>query len=82
MSVSKPEGIEVLISNFETWPLAVRAVRSIVADAASLAACLATLATDPIRAAVMGDAARIRAGQFSLERTVEGVALAVARVAR
>lgn len=36
MSVSKPESIEVLISNFETWPLAARAVRSIIAVEPSL----------------------------------------------
>jgi glycosyltransferase involved in cell wall biosynthesis len=44
-----------------------------VGDAVSLAACLATLASDPIRAAVMGDAARIRASEFPIERTVASI---------
>lgn len=42
-------------------------------DAPALAACLATLASDPIRAAVMGDAARIRLAVMSIERTVETI---------
>lgn len=48
-------------------------------DAASLAACLATLASDPIRAAVMGDAARLRASEFPLQRTVASILRASSR---
>jgi glycosyltransferase involved in cell wall biosynthesis len=51
-------------------------------DSASLAVCLATLASDPIRAAVMGDAARIRASEFAIERTVGILVEAVSRAAR
>jgi glycosyltransferase involved in cell wall biosynthesis len=51
-------------------------------DASALAACLATLAADPIRAAVMGDAARIRAGSLSLDRTVSNVVSAASSLIR
>ena len=44
-----------------------------VGDAAALVACLTTLASDPIRAAVMGDAARLRASTHSLTRAVDGI---------
>jgi glycosyltransferase involved in cell wall biosynthesis len=49
-------------------------------DAPALAACLATLASDPIRAAVMGDAARLRSRHFSVDQTVEAIALASTRL--
>lgn len=51
-------------------------------DASALAACLATLAADPIRAAVMGDAARIRASSLSIDGTVSNVVRAATSLIR
>lgn len=51
-----------------------------VGDAAGLVACLTTLASDPIRAAVMGDAARLRASTHSLEREIAGIVEALHRL--
>lgn len=52
-------------------------------DTRALAACLTTLAKDPIRAAAMGDAARRRVLEFySMERAVDGTMTALQAVAR
>lgn len=51
-----------------------------VGDAAALVGCLATLGADPIRAAVMGDAARLRASAFSVERAVDGIVESLRRL--
>ncbi len=47
-------------------------------DARGLAACLATLAADPIRSAAMGEAARDRVvADYSIDRAVEGTLAAL-----
>lgn len=47
-------------------------------DTRALAACMTTLAEDPIRAAAMGDAAKVRVvGSYSIERAVDGVIAAL-----
>ena len=49
-------------------------------DARGLAACLATLAADPIRSAAMGEAARDRVvADYSIDRAVEGTLAALER---
>lgn len=52
-------------------------------DTRALAACLTTLAKDPIRASAMGDSARRRVLEsYSMERAVEGTMAALQAVAR
>jgi hypothetical protein len=49
-------------------------------DARALAACLTTLAADPLRAAAMGDAARERVRtEYPLSRAVDGTLAALRR---
>lgn len=50
-------------------------------DASAMAACLATLAGDPIRAAVMGDAARLRVAALPLGRSIASIVFAASRLA-
>jgi len=49
-------------------------------DASALAACLATLASDPIRAAVMGDAARLRVAALSLKSSISSITSAATQI--